>query len=62
MGEHGKSEPVWRTRLVGAVRWVVENRRKIYAAAVVAIPLVSRYVPGFPSDEILGVLRAFLGA
>jgi len=41
---------------------VITNRRKIYAAAVVALPLVSRYVPGFPSDEILGVLRAFLGA
>lgn len=59
MGEHGKSEPVWWSR---AARWVVENRRKIYAAAVVAIPLVARYVPGFPSDEILGVLRVFLGA
>ena len=59
MGEHSKAEPVWWSR---AVRWVVANRRKIYAAAVVAIPLVSRYVPGFPADEILGVLRAFLGA
>ena len=62
MGEHNKPESVWRTRLVRAARWVITNRRKIYAAAVVALPLVSRYVPGFPSDEILGVLRAFLGA
>jgi len=59
VGEHSKAEPVWWSR---AARWAVENRRAIYAVVVAAIPLVSRYVPGFPSDEILGVLRVFLGA
>lgn len=61
MGEHSKPETGWRTRAVQAIRWLVDNRRKILAAAAVALPLVSRYVPGFPSEEILTVMRAVLG-
>lgn len=59
MGEHSK--PSWTSRLSDAGRWLAENRRKVYAVAVVALPLVSRYVPGFPSEEILSVARVILG-
>lgn len=54
----GDRVPMWRT----ALTWVVTHRRKVLAAAIVAIPLLSRYVPGFPADDVLSVLRAFLGA
>lgn len=37
--------------------WVIAHRRKLYAVSVVAIPLVARYVPGFPTDEVLSVIR-----
>lgn len=42
--------------------WLLANRRKVVSVAIVALPIVSRFVPGFPSDEILSVLRGFLGA
>ncbi|MGX1133198.1 hypothetical protein RKD49_005388 [Streptomyces glaucescens] len=45
-----------------ALEWAKAYRKSILAVAVVALPLVSRYVPGFPSDEILKVLGAILGA
>jgi hypothetical protein len=59
MGDHStESSSVLRE----ALYWAVANRRKILSVAIVALPIVSRFVPGFPSDEILAVLRGFLGA
>lgn len=59
MGEHSTdSEPTW----LRAAQWVVDNRRKLIAGALVALPIVARYVPGFPTDEVVSILRSFLGA
>ncbi len=69
MGEHEKPEAGWVTgakalaaKTWGAVRWFAANRGKILGVAVVALPLVARYVPSFPADAVLSVVRAFLGA
>ncbi|MFF7408692.1 hypothetical protein [Streptomyces lydicus] len=45
-----------------ALAWLTKHRRKVYAVVVVLLPLVARYVPGFPADEILSVVRGILGA
>jgi hypothetical protein len=59
MGDHSAgSEPAWYRAGV----WTINNRRKLIAGAIVALPLLSRYVPDFPSDAIMTVLRGFLGA
>jgi hypothetical protein len=50
------------SKLREAWYWAVAHRRKILSGAVVALPVVARFVPDFPSDEILSVLRGFLGA
>lgn len=57
MGEH--SAPTNKLRGWAAYAWA--HRRKIASALIVALPLASRYVPDFPSDAVLSVLRAFLG-
>lgn len=65
MGEHSAPESSWvrvARKALTAGKWVATHRRKLYAVAVVVIPLASRYVPDFPSDAFLDVLRAFLGA
>lgn len=69
MGEHSAAEASWSVRakalaekLWAGVKWFAANRGKILGAAVIVLPLVSRYVPSFPADEILSVVRAFLGA
>lgn len=59
MGEHSKPEV---GRVVSALRWVVANKGKIAAALLVVLPLVARYVPNFPTDEAVSVVRLFLGA
>jgi hypothetical protein len=41
---------------------VLRNRRKIASVVLVALPIVSRYFPAFPTDEIVHVVRLFLGA
>jgi hypothetical protein len=58
MGTHSDES----SKLREAWYWAVAHRRKILSGAVVALPLVSRFVPDFPSGEILTVLRGFLGA
>jgi hypothetical protein len=58
MGEHSAPESQW----AAALGWAVRNRRKIAAALVVALPLLARLVPGFPADDVLSVLRTYLGA
>jgi hypothetical protein len=59
MGDHSTETT---SALREAFYWAVAHRRKILSAAVVALPIVARVWPGFPSDEILSVLRGFLGA
>lgn len=49
-------------KLTAAWDWVRANRKTVLAVAVVAIPLISRAIPAFPADELVSVLRAFLGA
>jgi hypothetical protein len=58
MGNHSADS----SKLREAYYFVVAHRRKILSGAVVALPIVARFVPDFPSDEILAVLRGFLGA
>jgi hypothetical protein len=59
MGEHSAPTP---GKFVTAVRWLLANKGKVASALIVAVPFVSRYVPGFPTDEVVSVLRLFLGA
>jgi hypothetical protein len=59
MGEHTATptDSSW----LRALKWCVAHRRKLIAGAIVALPLVSRFVPGFPADVFVDVLRSFLG-
>ena len=59
MGEHAVAQ---ESRWIRAAKWAVANRRKIAGALVLALPLIARYAPGFPADEIMSALRAYLGA
>jgi hypothetical protein len=45
---------------VKALVW--KHRRKIAMGVIVAMPLVSRVVPDFPTGEAVAFLRMFLGA
>ena len=59
MGEHAsQSDSTWRA----VAGWAWSHRRKILAGVAVALPLVARYVPGFPDGALLDVLRVYLGA
>lgn len=62
MGEHSAPEPAWLVRVIALVQWVVANKGKILTTVIAVMPLVSRYVPWFPSEEVLSVVRLFLGA
>lgn len=42
--------------------WAVAHRRKVAAAIVVALPLISRALPSFPADDVLSFLRMYFGA
>lgn len=59
MGEH--SAPRDRA-IMRALTWAREHRRTILTVAVMSLPIVSRYVPAFPTAEVVNVLRLFLGA
>lgn len=62
LGEHSKPvEGRWKRYALAGLGWLVRNRKKVAGALVVLLPLVSRWVPDFPSDEILAAFRAFLG-
>jgi hypothetical protein len=58
MGEHSAPANQWASLAISV--WT--QRRKIASALIVALPFAARFVPDFPSDAILSVLRAFLGA
>lgn len=45
-----------------ALLWVRANRGKAAAVAVLAVSAVSHYVPAFPADGVLSVIRVVLGA
>lgn len=62
MGEHSAADSGTVSKVRDAAGWVWRNRRKLAAAAIVALPFVARFVPGFPADEAVRVLRGFLGA
>jgi hypothetical protein len=49
-------------KVKNGVAWAVTHRRKVAAAVVVALPLVSRALPDFPSAEVLTFIRAYFGA
>jgi len=59
MGDHSKPRA---SRIRSALTWGYANRRKLALVAILALPLVSRHVPGFPADEALALLRSFLGS
>ncbi|MCX4572297.1 hypothetical protein OHB41_03670 [Streptomyces sp. NBC_01571] len=62
MGEHNAPDSGVTAKAMDVARWVWRNRRKVAAVALVAVPVVARCLPGFPAEEAVSVLRAFLGA
>lgn len=62
MGDHSAPAGGWSEKVTGAWSWFVAHRRKMYAVAMVAIPLASRFVPDFPTDVFMDAARVFLGA
>lgn len=56
MGEHSKA-----SKWSAALAYVRTHKAQIATLSVLAVGLVSRYVPGFPSDEVLRVVGALLG-
>lgn len=48
-------------RLKAVLTYVRAHKAQITTLAVLAVGLVSRYVPGFPSEEVLKVVAALLG-
>jgi hypothetical protein len=62
MADHSAKNGPLKQMALDAVGWVWRNRRKVLAGALVALPLVSRYFPGFPVDDVVKVVRLFLGA
>jgi hypothetical protein len=62
MGEHSGTEKSAGARVVDVAKWVFVNRRKLIAGALVALPFASRFIPGFPTDELAHILNMLLGA
>lgn len=65
MGEHSAPRRAYDAVFMAVydgIMWVAEHRRKLYAGALVALPLAARYIPGFPADALLDVCKAFLGS
>jgi hypothetical protein len=62
MGEHSAPRASLSDRIRRAATWVRANRRTLALAAILAVPVVSRYVPDFPVDAVLTALRGYLGA
>jgi hypothetical protein len=56
MGEH--SAPSKGAAILNYVR---THKGQVSALAVLAVGLVSRYIPGFPSEEVLRVVGVLLG-
>jgi hypothetical protein len=62
MGDHSSGVKSLGAKVVDSAKWVWAHRRTVASSLVVALPFASRYVPDFPSAEIVAILRAFLGA
>lgn len=62
MGEHSATTAGTWSKVRDVAGWAWRNRRKLAAGAIVALPFVARYVPGFPAEEAVDILRGFLGA
>jgi hypothetical protein len=59
MGEHSKPR---EGRIRSALTWGYANRRRIALVGLLALPLVARYVPEFPTEEAVRLLRLLLGS
>lgn len=57
-----EKEPQWVARGRKLAAWVTEHRAQILATSLVLLPVVSRYMPAFPTAEVVAVLNAVLGA
>lgn len=68
MGDHSAPSSFWAkvrayvAEAPAGVSWVVTHRRKIASVIVVALPLVSRVLPAFPTADILAFLKMYFGA
>jgi hypothetical protein len=62
MGEHSVGTTGVKALALGAAAFVWVHRRKVGSGVLVALPFVARYFPGFPTDEVVRVVRLFLGA
>lgn len=62
MGDHSGTEKSAGARAVDVAKWIVTNRKKLIAGALVALPFASRFIPGFPTDELAHILNLLLGA
>jgi hypothetical protein len=62
MGEHSVGTTGVKAFALDAAAFVWAHRRKVGSAVLVALPFVARYFPGFPTDEVVRVVRLFLGA
>jgi hypothetical protein len=59
MGTHSAENP---SKVREAFYWAVAHRRKIASAVIVALPLVARFAPDFPTAEVKGFLEMYFGA
>jgi hypothetical protein len=62
MADHAAGTTGIKALARDAGAWLWTNRRKVATGVLVALPFVSRYFPAFPTDEIVHVVRLFLGA
>lgn len=60
MGDHSAPK-AWREKAGKVLHYVRTHKAQLATLSVVAVGLVSRYVPGFPSEEVLRVIGALLG-
>jgi len=62
MGMHSVGTTGIKALARDAAVFVWAHRRKVASVALVALPFVARYFPGFPTEEVVRVVRLFLGA
>lgn len=60
MGEHRAPKP-WVARIRRTLHYVRTHKAQLATLSVLAVGLVSRYVPSFPADEVLRVVGVLLG-
>lgn len=56
MGEHRAP-----TKCAEVLNYVRTHKTQLTALSVLAVGLVTRYVPGFPAEEVLRVVAVLLG-